>query len=377
MKGAKWLQGGAGKEAVKGFLAALLEKGTVSALLMPGKNKTGDSYSWFLADSPAFFESLDPIPPVMTTQGARIVKNLTGKEPVAGKTAVVLRPCELRAALELVKLRQVNLGNLVTISFDCPGAYPLKKYFRDNREDLDRRYETSLGNKDLDGARPACCICHRFTGEKADIHVGLLGSRGDGFWIIPGSQAGRELVEELDGQAADNLDCREKAVERLRKERSKAREEILKGFQESVHGTENLMKMLASCINCHNCSRVCPLCFCQECYFDSAALRSEGDNLLSRAQRKGGLRLPPDVLFFHLGRMNHMSISCVSCGACEDACPADIPVSMVFSLVGRETQTLFDYEPGRSLEEPIPYTVYDNEELKEWEAPYIKRPQAL
>ena len=94
--------------------------------------------------------------------------------------------------------------------------------------------------------------------------------------------------------------------------------------------------------------------------------------MLQRAQRKSGLKLPPDVLLFHLGRMSHMSVSCVSCGACEDACPADVPVSMLFALAGRDTQAVFDYEPGRRLDEAIPHTVFKFEELKDFETPYTK-----
>ena len=94
--------------------------------------------------------------------------------------------------------------------------------------------------------------------------------------------------------------------------------------------------------------------------------------MLQRADRKQGLRLLPDLLLFHMGRMTHMSISCVSCGACEDACPADIPVSMLFSVAARDTRKIFDYEPGRDIDEALPYSVFNFEELKNFEAPYTK-----
>ena len=62
-----------------------------------------------------------------------------------------------------------------------------------------------------------------------------------------------------------------------------------------------------------------------------------------------------------------MSISCVSCGACEDACSMSIPVSQIFSMIADKTQGLFDYVSGRSLDEPIPIVAYKEEELKEVE----------
>ena len=62
-----------------------------------------------------------------------------------------------------------------------------------------------------------------------------------------------------------------------------------------------------------------------------------------------------------------MSLSCVSCGACEDACPMSIPVAQIFSMIADETQGLFDYVSGRNLEEPLPLVNYKEGELREVE----------
>ena len=79
------------------------------------------------------------------------------------------------------------------------------------------------------------------------------------------------------------------------------------------------------------------------------------------------MRFLPDTLLFQMGRMMHMSIACVSCGSCEDACPVSIPVAQVFSMIADETQELFGYISGRSLDEPIPLVTYKEEELHEME----------
>jgi len=62
-----------------------------------------------------------------------------------------------------------------------------------------------------------------------------------------------------------------------------------------------------------------------------------------------------------------MSLSCVSCGACEDACPVFIPVAQIFSMMADETQDLFNYVSGRDLEEPLPLIAFKEEELHEVE----------
>jgi len=67
-----------------------------------------------------------------------------------------------------------------------------------------------------------------------------------------------------------------------------------------------------------------------------------------------------------------MSLSCVSCGACEDACPTSIPVAQVFSLVGDRNQKAFEYIPGRSIDEPLPLRVYGEKEFGEVEQSHVE-----
>ena len=62
-----------------------------------------------------------------------------------------------------------------------------------------------------------------------------------------------------------------------------------------------------------------------------------------------------------------MSLSCVSCGMCEDVCPVSIPVGQVVSFVSEETRSIFDYVPGRNPEETLPLARYELEELTEVE----------
>ena len=38
-----------------------------------------------------------------------------------------------------------------------------------------------------------------------------------------------------------------------------------------------------------------------------------------------------------------VSDACVSCGTCEDACPVDVPIAQLFSMMGEQTQELFNY----------------------------------
>ena len=60
-----------------------------------------------------------------------------------------------------------------------------------------------------------------------------------------------------------------------------------------------------------------------------------------------------------------MGTSCIGCGACEEACPSNIPLLKIFQLTGENVQKLFEYIPGRSLEDELPAATFREEEL-EW-----------
>jgi formate dehydrogenase subunit beta len=66
-------------------------------------------------------------------------------------------------------------------------------------------------------------------------------------------------------------------------------------------------------------------------------------------------------------RLAHVGISCVGCGSCEDACPVNIPLGIIFKQVGEDVQGVFDYVPGRTLEEEIPLKTFETEEYEEVE----------
>ena len=81
--------------------------------------------------------------------------------------------------------------------------------------------------------------------------------------------------------------------------------------------------------------------------------------------QRGGLRLPVGTIYYHVGRMLHVSLSCVGCGMCSDACPVNIPVASIFTRLAGSVQGMFDYLAGRDAEEKIPTSTFEAEELKE------------
>lgn len=89
------------------------------------------------------------------------------------------------------------------------------------------------------------------------------------------------------------------------------------------------------CIKCYGCRNICPVCFCKECSLAHPDLLETG-------------RLPPEVPLFHLVRAVHMAGRCVDCGLCEEACPAEIPLRLLYRKANEIVKDVFGYEAGAS-----------------------------
>jgi formate dehydrogenase subunit beta len=202
----------------------------------------------------------------------------------------------------------------------------------------------------------------------------VAGGKASGILLIPGSAKGEAMLECLGITAGENLSGWREQVDKLTGARVEKKRQAQLELEAKSQGLDKLLDTFSQCLNCHNCMRVCPICYCQQCFFESENLQFPFEDYLKRAEAAGGLRLPPDTLLFHIGRMLHMSLSCVSCGACEDACPTAIPVAQVFSLVGNRNQAAFNYVPGRSRDESPPLRVYQEEEFEEVEQSHTAVP---
>jgi formate dehydrogenase subunit beta len=359
--------------ALQSFLGRLLTEDIVDALLVPQKLPTGDNVVPALIRDPAKLAGVDPIAPVMPVIAAKAVSNVTATEH-SERLAAVLRSCELRALIELVKLQQASLDNVILIGVDCLGTYEVTDYAKlieagvdPTAEVLARAAEGQLTAHEGYQFRAACRMCEKpFPGGpdvyRPDITVGLLG-------VDPGKQilieANDDLAEKLGLEAAEAPAEREEIIDRLIAERTAERDRVFAAFRERVTGMDGLLAEFSTCIRCYNCMGACPICYCKECIFRTPTFDHVSPQYFRWAERKGSIRLPTDTLLFHLTRLNHMATSCVGCGMCESACPSELPVALIFRAVGQETQAIFDYHPGRSLEEEVPVATFREDELTE------------
>lgn len=373
------------REGITDFLGGALDRGYFDAALLPMRVPAGDSFAWILlsaraAQDRSLLSAAAPIAPVMPVQGAKSLSSITRQGKSPQRIVAIMHPCEWRAAVELSKLKQLELANIFVITYDCPGVVPLGDWLADPQR-ARQAWERALGEWKGEGMRPLCQQCERFSmvdqaGSLPDLHIGLLG-RGNGRpLLLAGSRWGEELLEECEVAPEEEIKGWEEWVREATVRRREERRQSHQELSSQVKGYDKLLKTFGKCINCHNCMRACPLCHCRQCYFESSALKLDPQNYIGRAERKGSLKFPSDTLLFHLGRMSHIALSCVSCGICEDACPMSLPVGQVVSLVAQEAQELFDYLPGESIEAALPLVTYQEEELAWAEKPYLKIYQA-
>lgn len=350
------------------FLKHLLASGKIQALIVPHNTPSKKVAYPVLITDPKKLHA-DIIAPILPVATATMVSKMTRIQPPTKPIGVVLRSCQIRALMELVKLNQANLTNVLIIGMDCPGTFPINTYAEFPEKTTPTQVILEALIKKSDDAekylRSACRICKDPVPTNADIVLGFFGADIEKEIIVEAhSEAGKDLLKDIALEDEKEGKAREKAVKDIHEQKHKKRSAFLKE-KEKLKGIEKIAEFFDKCVNCHNCRQACPICYCKECLFDSAVFDAEAYKFVRRAENKGLFKLPSDALLFQLGRMNHMILSCVECGLCEQACPNGIPLMDVFIPVAENTQKEFEYSPGKDVKEKIPMIVYRENEFLE------------
>jgi formate dehydrogenase subunit beta len=358
---------------LRDFFRSILQMEDISAILIPQHLPIKNVVMPTLVADPEQLNGIDPLAPVFPLNAAKIVSRLTRK-PMGAKVAAVLRPCEIRAFVELVKLKQGRIEEVVLVGIDCLGAFKKGDYIQipgeKKAEFTSRFFKDVLSGKkgtpqgfDL---APACNACENPVPNGADILIGLFGVDTDNQVLIQArTPKGEEIYENLNLCDTEEPPERSVAVESLLAERISCRDKMFAETSEATNTIEKLNNYLAKCVNCYNCRVACPVCYCKECVFVTDVFNHDPVQYLRWAKRKGVIKMPTDTVFYHLTRLAHMSTSCVGCGQCTHACPNDIPVMELFRTVSYHTQKTFEYEAGRNIEDDLPLSVFREDELEE------------
>jgi formate dehydrogenase subunit beta len=361
------------EEAIVGFLKSLLEKGVVEGIMVPKPLPSKDGFVQTLIRNPEMLNGVSVLSPTMPVQSARVVSSLSVKN-LDKKVAVVMKACEIRAAVELAKFLQVKPDHLYLIGIDCPGTFEVPDYAKMAQEGKGEEVTKTLLKGTEKGEisppsgyafRTACQMCE-YPVPRADIVLKLYGYKADQeIGIEIGDKLEKEIEEKGILSFSDNEPAsRNEVVSKVVAERTKKRDALFQEFKGIVKDLRSFLDRFSTCVRCHNCMVACPICYCKECVFKTAVFEHDGDQFLRWADRKGEIRMPTDTMIFHLIRMSHMVTSCIGCGLCDSACPSRLPVATLFRSVGDRIQKMFQYVPGRDIAEVPPVATFKEDELK-------------
>jgi ferredoxin len=113
---------------------------------------------------------------------------------------------------------------------------------------------------------------------------------------------------------------------------------------------ERWMYEFEKCLKCYGCRDICPVCVCKDCSLHNTDLIEGG-------------WLPVEVPLFHLVRAVHMAGRCIDCGLCEEACPVEIPLRLLYRNVTAIVKDLFDSDAGISTG-TLPLGLMGDEEIR-------------
>lgn len=302
------------------------------------------------------------------------------------KIAVVCKPCDARAIIELAKRTQIKMDNLILIGLNCTGTLPsaaAKQMFREEfgvdpadiiREDLEEgKLSITLKDgtekqKDLDeleqkgyGRRENCRRCDINIPTMADIACGKWGTDGKkATFIEVCSEKGSDLIEKAIEAGYIKVEEPDSGAIESREKRNEEEVLLARRWQEkdfaSLRETSTEEKFsywlgeFSRCIKCYGCRDACPICCCKECILEAdRGIIAPGE-------------IPPDIMFPMI-RSVHVMDSCVNCGQCQDACSMDLPIARLIFMLNRELGDIFKNEPGMDVSAPIPLKSVTDEEL--------------
>ena len=375
MKTGRLTTSGDAVEAAAAFLKGLLEGGIVDEVLVPAAQPGGGVAMAAFADAASLSGAL-AWAPVMPVQGARMVSRLAFTDPgrVGGRG--------------IAALRGAGGGRAHQAEADPAGAAPLRhrglpRHLRgrpashasgQNAAEAARTLLSGMktGETALPGGVPRRAALPARSARTLRPSGARSGSTCSGA-IPPGRSASRRRTS---GRRRSNRRGLRPSTGRVRKgapawsprwaPRARPRgTPLFAKFSTEAEGLEGLKKVFATCIRCLNCMENCPICYCKLCIFKSPTFDHPGERYARWAKRKGAQKMPAETMLFHLTRLNHMASSCIGCGLCDTACPMGLPVATLFRKVAGGVQGMLEYVPGRSLEDPIPLTVFREDELQD------------
>lgn len=357
------VQDGNSVQTLQRFLSAWWGQMGLDAMLAPVELPEHTGGSAQVLTEPAELEKVNPFVPVMLNNTATMVETFVEEHPHS-HLAVVLRPCELRAMVELrkrhrVRYQPVAAGNdeqsLVVIGVDCAGTFSQDEYSQhvaSHQSDVDMIHvQLIYGRQDSYipyTVRPSCQMCDSPGPLGADITIGTIGIEPKGNLLVIARNEGIDeslrLQDVTDGIATEGqVVFREMMVGKLVDKRAEKRAALLRNDPILAEEMTTALAMFARCTLCADCLDACPL-------YDG-----ELSGMLGVGEgRQGGHSLLAELV-----RVSRWLASCSGCGMCQQSCEHGVSLARAVTTLSHRIQSQLHYRPG-DPSQPLPWIVQSN-----------------
>ncbi|MCX6070684.1 MAG: hypothetical protein NTU91_07470 [Chloroflexi bacterium] len=333
--------------ALQAFLAGLVQATGTSRMLAPVVVEDGVVNAEVIADG-GRMTRVNPLLPLMHADAVAALRSLREGAPAEAMVAV-LRPCEVRAAVELAKQGKLDLSNTVLVGIDCLSTYELGYWDRGkelHRGSPDWLVEEALqlaqaGRMQVEGTRLSCQLCDRPAADyrAADLLIGLVGVQNQERLLVLADEAkdARWDLQGLTDRPATERETadREVALWCLADRRKEASAACLHSLGLAGSHPAAIMRHMSKCTLCGDCIDVCPRW--------SEELRAA----LTRG-REAFIQALLDAVRRLAG--------CAECGMCQVECSEGIPLSAIQRAFGLQVQNRMHSAASRDSRDPLPWT---------------------
>ncbi|MHC1636014.1 MAG: 4Fe-4S dicluster domain-containing protein [Candidatus Methanospirareceae archaeon] len=235
-----------------------------------------------------------------------------GVEPPKHKIALLAKGCDSRAIVQLIAEKGISRDEIIVIGVPCTGVVDIKK--------LEERFPNVLEGDVIEKGDKYVVICD---GEEHELPKDELIADRCKRCEYPNPVLYDVIVGE-------EVEAKEEDYARVKELEGMSVEERWRYWEEKF----------SRCIRCYACRNACPLCYCEDCTLEK----------LRPQWIRRSVNISENTAF-HITRAFHLAGRCISCGACENACPMNIPLMELNKKMEKDVKELFGFVPGVDVEE--------------------------